>query len=73
MSERHPFHDTNPKHLDCGELIDAETGMSLREATAGEASPGSGHGFFSCIMVNTILVLEPASSAGCKTTSGKGL
>jgi hypothetical protein len=29
--------DLNPKHLDCGELIDAETGWLLRPATADEA------------------------------------
>ncbi len=52
MSERHPFYDANPKHLDCGTLIDAETGEGIRPATAQEAAKslkaqhweGVGHG-----------------------------
>jgi hypothetical protein len=38
MTHRHPFRDANPKHLDCGDLIDAETGRTLRPTTAWEAS-----------------------------------
>lgn len=33
----HPFRDMNPKHLDCGDLVDAETGEYMRPATADEA------------------------------------
>ena len=39
MSKKpHPFRDVNPKHLDCGDLVDSETGDVLRPATAIEAS-----------------------------------
>lgn len=38
MKQPHSFRNTNPKHLDCGDLHDAETGEYLRPATADEAS-----------------------------------
>jgi hypothetical protein len=38
MSTPHPFRETNPKHLDCGGLIDAETDQYIRPATAEEAA-----------------------------------
>jgi hypothetical protein len=49
---RHPFHDANPRHLDCGELLDARTGEYIAEATASQAArslkarrfEGIGHG-----------------------------
>lgn len=37
MKAPHPFRDVNPKYLDCGELIDTETGEEIRPATADEA------------------------------------
>ena len=37
MIQSHPFREVNPKYLDCGELIDAETGEAIRPATAEEA------------------------------------
>lgn len=37
MSERHVYHDVNPKHLDCGELIDASNDEYIWEATADQA------------------------------------
>lgn len=37
MESQHPFREVNPKYLDCGELIDTETGEEIRPATADEA------------------------------------
>lgn len=34
----HPFRETDPKNLDCGDLTDSETGECLRPATAREAA-----------------------------------
>ena len=33
----HPFRHANPKHIDCGDLYDAESGEYIRPATADEA------------------------------------